>query len=214
MGRGRAACLAFGLAFPVPSFAQKPTPDAVKPASGLSTPSLSTASVATAPSRETLLRTSANLARGYYQALIRGEFAQAAGFLHPSFLDEFFQKWLQQVQEAAPDVQKGKLSQMGLRDLSEASLLRRTQFFERYAKSPAGIGLRALSDPELQGLRPVIETQSCVPEQRSCLVQLRLKGQRQDGSAISSPQTLWVRYADGKYWVDTRRESVGDDKRP
>lgn len=154
--------------------------------------------------REKLLQVSAQLTRGYYQALFEAQFAQAAGFLHPEFLLQMQKSWLQNVQAAKPAVQKKQLASLGVNSLSEASLLSGVDFFARYAKGPDGAGLRRLSEPGLLQMRAIVEHQTCQPETKSCQVELRIKGSRENGTAISAPQTLWVRYAEGKFWVDSR----------
>ena len=154
--------------------------------------------------REKLLQVSAQLSRGYYQALFDAEFAQAAGFLHPEFLAQMQNAWLQRVQSAKPAAQKKHLADMGLQTLSEATLLSGIEFFARYATSPDGIGLRRLSEPGLLQMRAVVENQACEPSTQSCEVLLRIKGKKESGAAISAPQTLWVRFAEGKFWVDSR----------
>lgn len=154
--------------------------------------------------REKLLQVSAQLSRGYYQALFDAEFAQAAGFLHPGFLAEMQNAWLQRVQSAKPAAQKKQLADMGLKTLSEATLLSGVAFFARYANSPAGVGLRRLSEPGWVQMRAVVEHQACEPSTQSCEILLRIKGKKEDGASISVPQTLWVRSAEGKFWVDSR----------
>ena len=154
--------------------------------------------------REKLLQISAQLSRGYYQALFDAEFAQAASFLHPEFLAQTQHAWLQRVQSAKPAAQKKQLADMGLQTLSEATLLSGVEFFARYATSPEGIGLRRLSEPGWVQMRAVVEHQACEPSTQSCEILLRIKGKKESGAAISAPQTLWVRSAEGKFWVDSR----------
>ena len=154
--------------------------------------------------RAKLRQVSARLARGYYQALINAEFTQAAGFLHPEFLAQMKKSWLQRVEAARPPARKKQLAAMGLKTLSEATLLSGVTFFSRYAASPQGAGLRRLSEPGLLQMRAVVENQMCDPKEQSCQVQLRIKGRKDNGEKISAPQTLWVRFAEGKFWVDSR----------
>lgn len=171
-------------------------PDEAAPAGGAAT-----------RDRASMIARSAEVARGYYQALQRGDFAGAAGFLHPAFLRRLHEVSLEEL-ERLPEAEARARAQgyaaasvPGVRALSPAA------FFVRFVQSPQGAGLRALSDPALGGVRAVVEHSHCVPERAECEVTLRLKGTREDGQPFSAPQRIYV-------WFDAEGARVEDRPRP
>lgn len=152
-------------------------------------------------SREQMIKRSAEASRGYYKALIDKQYEQAASFLHPGFTEGLRQRMLEEIERAPLPKQKATLNTLGVSDLTALRTLPAGRFFLLYVNSSYGVGLRALSAPELLTLRPVVETQSCAPEERACRVTVRLKGKRQDESAVSAVNDVYVVEHEGRWLV-------------
>lgn len=157
--------------------------------------------------REDMIKRSGEVTRGYYNALIKGDFEVAASFVHPGTVEPLRKTLTDEVEKAPPAKQKGTLDALGVPDLNTLRTMPAGKFFAAYAKSSYGIGLRALSSPEYQALRPSVEDQTCIPEKRFCRVTVRIKGKKKSGgelAQVSVVNHVFVVESGGRWLVNDK----------
>lgn len=158
-------------------------------------------------SREDMMRKGAEVSRGYYKALIQGQFETAASFLHPDTVEPLRRSLVDEIEKSPAAKQKAIFGALGVPDLNTLRTMPAGKFFAAYAQSNYGKSLRSLSDPKIS-LRALVEDQTCFPEKGWCAVTVRLKGKREDQSPISIVNRVHVIESGGR-WLVTEKPPAG-----
>lgn len=134
--------------------------------------------------------------RGYYKALIDGNYERAASFLHPDAIEPSRKALIESLEKNGEGQTKATLQTMGVPDLNTLRTMPAERFFVAYATSPMGKGVQVLNG---LAVRVVLEPPRCDTKSQSCQVKLKLKGDSPKGDKIDKSNVVYVQKHEGRY---------------
>jgi hypothetical protein len=161
-----------------------------------------------------LVERSREVARGYYNALIAGDFEQAVGFMHPDTIEPTRAQILKTLEAANDGQKKATLTSLGIADINTLRTMPLERFFVTWARSPLGQSVQALSSDKIAGLRVVLDPPRCNLPMKQCQVRITLRGDTKDGKKIEKPNMVFIVEQDGRYLLrDTPPKKAGGKKK-
>ncbi len=122
---------------------------------------------------------------GYYNALIKGDFARAGSFVHPKFVGPMRQQFSRDLQKATGAQKAATLKKLQVASEAELAALTDAKFFTRFVASSYGAGLQQLANPELEAkVKGLVER--CRNDRAFCTVEIELTSKGPKGPEARS----------------------------
>ena len=161
-----------------------------------------------------LVDQASSVARGYYDALIAGNFEQAVSFLHPSEVEPIRAQIVSSLEAATDGQKKATLTSLGVADLNTLRTMPPEKFFVTWARSPLGQGVQLLSSDKIAQIRVVLDPPRCDLPTKTCDVRVTLRGDTTDGKKIEKPNAVVIVYEDGRYLLTQPVQPAPPAKKP
>lgn len=153
------------------------------------------------------MQRSSEIVRGYYNALIDGDFERAGTYLHPDVVEPLRKSVLEEIEKGGAQKREATLKALGIPDVQTLKSLPTSKFFAAYAKSTYGRPLQALSAPDL-AVRPAVENQVCSPQRRFCAVHVRIHGKRNNKERVQFRHDVYVVEHEGQWLLSERQPEL------
>jgi hypothetical protein len=151
----------------------------------------------------------ADITRGYYDALISGNFDAAVGFMHPDAIEPTREQIVKKLEASNDGQRTATLKTLGVTDLNTLRTMPADRFFLLWARSPLGQSVQALSSDKIK-VRVVVDPPRCNLPTKTCQVRVTLRGDTHDGKKIEKPNSVFIVEKDGRYLLrDTPPPSLG-----
>ncbi len=146
------------------------------------------------------MRSGASIAtRGYYDAMIKGDYEAASTFVHPFLVSNLKADMTKAIKKLKPKIQAKALEQLGLQNVAELENLEYEAFFRVWAKSEYAYAAATLANPQVQA-RYRIEGVRCEPG-KFCDVTVDVRGRNQGGKINSSKSIVRAQPVKGAWRV-------------
>lgn len=142
------------------------------------------------------------MVRGYYDALIVGDFSAASGFLDPRAIAPLRAGVLTAMARFTPAQRKRVLEDFGVPSETALRSLSPERFYVVYARSPFGRDIALMAHPDLKA-RAVIERVQCSAAFAACDVEVTIHLTGPDGP-ITQRTLAHVEKVDGRWLVNDR----------
>jgi len=149
--------------------------------------------------------------RGYYDALIAGNYELAASFLHADAIEPSRAALIESLEKGGEGQTKATLAAIGVADMNTLRTMPAERFFIVYARSPMGKGVQLLAG---LAVRVVLEPPRCDLKSQSCQVHLKLKGESPKGDKIDRPNTVYVVHDRGRFLLQHTPVKGSNMKQP
>lgn len=158
-----------------------------------------------------LVEASRQVTRGYYKALIAGDYERAASFLHPDAIEPSRAALIESLEKGGEGQTKATLAAIGVPDMNTLRTMPAERFFVVYARSPMGKGVQLLNG---LAVRVVLEPPRCDEATQSCQVRLKLKGETPKGDEIDRPNIVYVVNKSGRFLLQHTPVKRASSKSP